>query len=62
VGAIFSAPVQTGPVAHPASCTMGAGSVPRVKQQGCGVDHPPLSSAKVEGGIELYICSPSGPM
>ena len=24
VGARFSAPVQTGPVAHPASCTMGA--------------------------------------
>jgi len=24
-------PVQTSPVAHPASCTMGTGSFPRVK-------------------------------
>jgi len=27
----FSAPVHTGPGAHPASCTMGTGSFPRVK-------------------------------
>ena len=27
-GARFSAPVQTGPGAHPASCTMGTGSSP----------------------------------
>ena len=27
----FSAPVQTGPVAHPASCAMGTGSFPGVK-------------------------------
>jgi len=26
VGARFSAPVQTGPETHPASCTMGTGS------------------------------------
>jgi hypothetical protein len=32
-GAIFSAPVQTGPGAHPTSCTMGTGSFPGVK---CG--------------------------
>ena len=31
VGARFSAPVQTGPGAHPASCTMGTGSLPGVK-------------------------------
>jgi len=30
-GTRFSAPVQTGPVAHPASCTMGTGSFPGVK-------------------------------
>jgi hypothetical protein len=30
-GARFSAPVQTGPGAHPASCTMGTGSFPRVE-------------------------------
>jgi len=28
VGARFSAPVQTGPEAHPASCTMGTESFP----------------------------------
>jgi len=33
VGARFSAPVQTGPEAHPASCTMGTGSLPGVR---CG--------------------------
>ena len=30
-GARFSAPVQTGPEAHPASCTMDTGSFPGVK-------------------------------
>ena len=30
-GAIFSAPVQISPEAHPASCTMGTGSFPGVK-------------------------------
>jgi len=30
-GARFSAPVQTGPGAHPAWCTMGTGSFPGVK-------------------------------
>ena len=30
-GARFSAPVQTGPGAHPASCTVGTGSFPGVK-------------------------------
>jgi len=30
-GARFSAPVQTGPEAHPASCTMGTGSFPGVR-------------------------------
>jgi len=30
-GEIFSAPIQTGPGAHPASCKMGTGSFPGVK-------------------------------
>jgi len=30
-GPRFSAPVQTGPGTHPASCTMGTGSFPGVK-------------------------------
>ena len=40
-GAKFSAPIQTGPGAHPASYTMGTGSLPGVKRPGRGVDHPP---------------------
>jgi len=32
VGARFSAPVQTGPEAHPASCTMSTGSFPGVNR------------------------------
>jgi len=39
VGVRFSAPVQTGPGAHPASNTMGTGSFPEVKRPGPGVDH-----------------------
>ena len=35
-GARFSAPVQTGPGAHPAPCTMGTGSFPGGKS-GWGV-------------------------
>jgi len=40
VAARFSAPVQTGPGAHPASCTMGTGSFPGVKN-GRGVTLTP---------------------
>jgi len=40
VGARFSAPVQTGPGAHPASYTMGTGSFPGVKS-GRGVTLTP---------------------
>ena len=40
-GARFSAPVQTGPGAHPASCTMGTGSFQGVMRAGLVVDHPP---------------------
>ena len=35
VGARFSAPVQTGPGAYPASCTMSTGSFPVVKSGRC---------------------------
>ena len=34
-GARFSAPVQTGPGAHPASCTMGTRSFPGVNSSRC---------------------------
>jgi hypothetical protein len=41
VGMIFFVPVQTGPVVHSVSYTMGTGSFPGVNRPGRGVDHPP---------------------
>jgi hypothetical protein len=40
VGESFSAPVQSGSEAHPASHTMGTGSFPGVKRPGRDIDHP----------------------
>jgi len=60
-GARFSASVQTGPEHHPASYTMGTGSLPVVKRPGRGVDHTPPSGAEVKERVELYIYSPFGP-
>ena len=60
-GARFSAPVQTGPGAHPASCTVGTGSFLGVKWPGCGIDHPPPSSTRIKERVELYVCSLSEP-
>jgi len=40
-GVRFSAPVQTGPGAHPVPHTMRTGSFPGVKRPGHGVDDPP---------------------
>jgi len=61
VEARFSAPVNTGRVAHPASCTRGIGSFPGVKLPGRGVDHPPPSIAEIKERVHFYISSPSGP-
>jgi hypothetical protein len=61
VEARYSPPAQTAPATHSASYTMGTGSYPGVKLPGCGVDHPPPSSAKVKERVELYLCSTSGP-
>ena len=61
VGTRPSTPVQTSSGAHPASYTMGTGSFPGVKRPGHGADHPPLCRTEVEGRVELYLYSPSGP-
>ena len=58
VGARFSAPVQTGPGAHPTTYTMGTGSVPVVKLPGRGDDHSPPSIAEVKERVELYLYPP----
>jgi len=58
VGVRFSAPVQTGPGAHPASYTLDTWSFPGVKW--LGVDQRPISSAEVKERVELHLYSPSG--
>ena len=60
-GARFSSPVPTGSETHPAYYTMGAGSFWGVQRPGCGIDHPPLSSAEVKERVGLYLYSPFGP-
>ena len=59
VVARFSAPVQTSPVSHPASCTMGTGSFPGVKRPGCGFDPSPHSSAVLK---KKYSYTSTAPM
>jgi len=53
----FSAPIQTGPGAYPASYTMGTGSFLGVKRPGCGTDHPPSSSTEVKDRVQPYLYS-----
>jgi hypothetical protein len=60
-GARFFAHVQTGPGAHPASCTMGTGSFPEVKRPERGADHPPPPSAEVENESSYTATPPMGP-
>ena len=59
-GERFSAPVQAGPVAYPASCTMGTGSFPGVKRPKRGADHPPHLCAEVIKGEGYTSTHPSG--
>jgi len=60
-GARFSAPVQTDPGAHPASCTMGTGSFPGVKG-GRGVTLTPHPfQCHGQERVELYLYFPHGP-
>ena len=59
-GARFFTPVQSGPGAHPASCTMGTGSFPGVKRPRRGADHPPLSKCRALKRVGLNLYSPPG--
>jgi hypothetical protein len=59
VGARFSAPVQTGPGAHPASCTMGTGSSPGIESgRGVTLTPHPLLVPRYKNRLELYLYSP----
>ena len=53
--------VQNSPQAYPPCNTMGTGSFARVLQPRHGIDHPPLSGAKVQGRVQLYLYSRSVP-
>jgi hypothetical protein len=59
-GAKFSAPVQTGHEANPATYTIGTGSSLGVKRSGRGFDHPPPFSVEVKERVELHLNCPSG--
>jgi len=62
VRARIFATIQTGPVAHPPSCTIGIRSLyPGVMQLRHGVDHPSPCGAEIKEGIEVDFYSFSGP-
>jgi hypothetical protein len=58
-GVSFSAPVQTSPGAHPASCTMGTRSFPGV-ESGQGMTMTPhlLLVPRSKNRVALYLYSP----
>jgi hypothetical protein len=59
-GAKFSAPVQTGPGAHPASCTMCTGCFPGVENgRGVTLTPHPLLVPRSRKRVELYHYAPS---
>jgi hypothetical protein len=60
VGAKFSAPLQTDPVAHLSSSTMDTRFFFRIKWPEFGVHHPPPSSNEVKEKEKLYIYYTSG--
>jgi len=58
MAARFSAPVQTGPEAHSASCTTGTGSFPGVRcGRGVTLTPHPHSSAEVKNRVQLHLYS-----
>jgi hypothetical protein len=61
-GARYSAPVQTGPGAHPPSYTMGTESFPGVKRPRHGFDHPPHLESRLKKKIRDIILHPSRPL
>jgi hypothetical protein len=58
MAARFSAPIQTSPGPHLASCTIGTRSFPGVKRPGRGASHPTPSRAEANKRVELYLYSP----
>jgi hypothetical protein len=55
----FFTPVQTGPGAHPASCTMGTGSYSGVESgRGVTLSYHPLLGPRPKNRLQLYLYSP----
>jgi len=52
MGARFSALIQTGPGACPASYIRGSMLFLGVKQPGCGVNHPPSSNTDIKERVQ----------
>jgi len=58
-GGEFSAPVQTGPGANPASYTMGTRSFPKDRAaEACGVDNPPILTTRLKKKYNYTCISP----
>jgi hypothetical protein len=56
-----SAPIQTGPGAHPVLYTIGTESLSQgVRGPERGVNHPPPPSAEVKQRLQLFLYFPSG--
>jgi len=60
VEARFSAPVQTGPGTHSASCTMGTGTFPGVKRDQSVTMTPHAFQCHGQERVDLYLYSPYG--
>jgi hypothetical protein len=59
VGAILSAPVQTGPGAHPASYKMGTGSFPGLDSgRSVTLTPHPVLAPRSKNRVGIYLCSP----
>jgi hypothetical protein len=58
-GIEFSAPFQSGPGAHPASCTMGTGSFPGIESgRGVTLTSHPLLVPRSKNRVALYLYFP----
>ena len=50
----FPTPMQTNPLTHAVSYTVGTRSFPGVKWLGHGINHPPSSSAEVKERVDIH--------
>jgi hypothetical protein len=54
-GVTLSTPVQTGPGAHPASCTIGIGLFNGGKWPGHGINYPPHLALRLKNRVQLFL-------